>query len=56
MNRVVADADPLHYLILIEKDLIQLPEALAKLRATNFFVSEELLAAALARDRARKKA
>lgn len=38
-----------------EKDLIQLPVVLAKLQATNFFISEELLTAALTRDRARKK-
>ncbi|MBE0541400.1 MAG: DUF3368 domain-containing protein [Verrucomicrobia bacterium] len=38
-----------------EKELIQLPAALAKLQTTNFFVSDELLAAALARDCARKK-
>ena len=38
-----------------EKELIQLPAALAKLQKTNFFVAEELLAAALARDRQRGK-
>ncbi len=38
-----------------EKGLIDLPAALARLRHSNFFVAEELLAAALARDRQRKK-
>jgi predicted nucleic acid-binding protein len=38
-----------------EKGLIELPAALAKLRNTNFFVAEELLAASLARDRQRKQ-
>ena len=39
-----------------ENGLIDLPVAVAKLRSTNFFVSDELLAAASARDRQRKKA
>lgn len=42
---VVADAGPLHYLI-----LIYVADVLVSL-----FVSDELLAAALARDRVRKK-
>ena len=38
-----------------EKGLLELPATIARLRATNFFASEELLAAALARDRQRRK-
>jgi len=38
-----------------EKELIDLPSAIAKLRGTNFFLAEELIAAALARDRQRKQ-
>jgi len=37
-----------------EKGLIELPVALAGLQRTNFFIAEELLAAALARDRQRR--
>jgi predicted nucleic acid-binding protein len=38
-----------------EKRLIELPDTLAKLQKTNFFVAEELLVAALARDRQRRQ-
>lgn len=38
-----------------EKELIDLPSAIAKLRGTNFFLAEELIAAALVRDRQRKQ-
>lgn len=38
-----------------EKGLIELPASLARLQGTNFFASDELFAAALARDRQRKK-
>ena len=38
-----------------EKNLIDLPVAFAKLRQTNFFAADELFAAALTRDRQRKK-
>jgi predicted nucleic acid-binding protein len=38
-----------------ELRLIELPETIAKLRRTNFFVSPELLNAALKRDRQRHK-
>jgi len=38
-----------------ELDLIGLPIAIAKLRATNFFASPELLEAALQRERDRRK-
>jgi len=37
-----------------EKGLIELPVAFSRLRGTNFFVSDELLAATLARARQRK--
>jgi predicted nucleic acid-binding protein len=38
-----------------EKGLVELPQAVARLRATSFFVSEELLEAALERDRQRRQ-
>jgi predicted nucleic acid-binding protein len=38
-----------------EKGVIELPDAVAKLQKANFFVAEELLTAALARDHQRKK-
>lgn len=38
-----------------EKDLIDLPDAVAKLRQTSFFISNELLEAALDRDRERRE-
>jgi hypothetical protein len=37
-----------------ETDLIDLPATVAKLQRTNFFVSPDLLTAALDRDRQRK--
>jgi predicted nucleic acid-binding protein len=37
-----------------EKNLIELPTAIARLRQTSFFVSEEILDAALERDRRRR--
>lgn len=40
---------------LAELELIQLPEALARLRQTSFFASPDLLEAALERDRKRRK-
>jgi predicted nucleic acid-binding protein len=38
-----------------EKDLVELPLAITKLRQTNFFVSPGLLDAALQRDRLRRQ-
>ena len=38
-----------------EKGLVELPAALAKLQLTSFFVSQEILDAALERDRARRQ-
>jgi hypothetical protein len=38
-----------------EKALIQLPSTMAKLQGTNFFVSQEILDAALQRDRERRE-
>jgi hypothetical protein len=40
---------------LAEKDLVQLPATIRRLRATNFFMSGELLDAALARDQKRRE-
>jgi len=38
-----------------ERGLLDLPPALARLQATNFFVDDALIQEALARDAARKK-
>jgi len=38
-----------------EKGLIELPTAIAKLKQTSFFISQEILDAALERDKARRE-
>jgi len=38
-----------------EKQLIKLPDAIAQLRQTNFFISPEILDQALERDRLRRE-
>ena len=49
---VVADTGPVNYLILSGQ--IDLPGAIAKLRATSIFLSEAILEDALKRDRDRR--